>query len=131
MLLDAGAQILELDNYNLVKTWLIIDREAKAAVYFDKEDKARVLYQDGRSQPLVGSHYQDNLDKCLVYLDEAHTRGTDLKIPATTVAALTLGPGQTKDHTVQGKPSSLDISSLSIYTFNSNHQADMYGPPLG
>lgn len=103
MILDAGAQILELDNYSLVQTWLTIDYKAKAAVFFDKEDKARILYQDGRSQPLVGSHYQDNLDKCLVYLDEAHTRGTDLKMPATAVAALTLGPGQTKDHTVQGK----------------------------
>ncbi len=103
MLLDAGAQILELDNNNLVKTWLTIDYEAKAAVFFDTEDKARVLYKDGRSQPLVGSHYHDNLEGCLVYLDEAHTRGTDLRMPATSVAALTLGPGQTKDHTVQGK----------------------------
>ena len=105
MLLDAGAQILELDNHDLVKTWLIIDIEAEAAVFFDKEDKARVLYRDGRSQPLVGSHFQDNLGGCLVYLDEAHTRGTDLRMPPTSVAALTLGPGQTKDHTVQGKPS--------------------------
>ena len=104
MLLDAGAQILELDNHDLVQTWLIIDKEAQAAVFFDKEDKARVLYKDGRSQPLVASHFNDNLKDCLVYLDEAHTRGTDLKMPAEAVAALTLGPGQTKDHTVQGKP---------------------------
>ena len=103
MLLDAGAQILELDNQELVRTWLTIDHEAEAAVFFDKEDKARVLYKDGRSQPLVGSHFVDNLGACLVYLDEAHTRGTDLKMPATAKAALTLGPGQTKDHTVQGQ----------------------------
>ena len=106
MLLDAGAQILELDNHDLVKTWLTIDYEAEAAIFFDKEDKARVLYKDGRSQPLVGSHFMDNLGACLVYLDEAHTRGTDLKMPGTARAALTLGPGQTKDHTVQGKSTS-------------------------
>ena len=102
MLLDAGAQILELDNESLVRTWLTIDYEAEAAVFFDKEDKARILYKDGRSVPLVASHFNDNLGACLVYLDEAHTRGTDLKMPASTVAALTIGPGQTKDHTVQG-----------------------------
>ena len=103
MLLDAGAQILELDNHDLVQKWPTIDNEAQAAVFFDREDKARVLYKDGRSQPLVASHFNDNLKDCLVYLDEAHTRGTDLKMPAEAVAALTLGPGQTKDHTVQGK----------------------------
>ncbi len=102
MLLDAGAQILELDNESLVRTWLTIDCKADAAVFFDKEDKARILYKDGRSVPLVASHFNDNLGACLVYLDEAHTRGTDLKMPACTVAALTLGPSQTKDHTIQG-----------------------------
>ena len=103
MLLDAGAQIIELDNQDLVQKWLIIDKEAQAAVFFDKEDKARILYKDGQSQPLVASHFNDNLRDCLVYLDEAHTRGTDLKMPPEAVAALTLGPGQSKDHTVQGK----------------------------
>jgi len=103
MLLDAGAQILEFDNLNLVKTWLSVETEAEAAVYFDEDDKARVLTRDGRSQPLVASPYNDNLGACVVYLDEAHTRGTDLKMPSSSVAALTLGPGQTKDHTVQGE----------------------------
>jgi hypothetical protein len=31
------------------------------------------------------------LTDCLVYLDEAHCRGTDLKIPAKSKGALTLG----------------------------------------
>lgn len=128
MILDAGAQILELDNQDLVKTWLTVDTKAEAAVFFDKEDKARVLFRDGRSQPLVGSHFNDNLEACLVYLDEAHTRGTDLKMPATAVAALTLGPGQTKDHTVQGKP----IFSTSFLTsiLHTHLQADTPGQLL-
>lgn len=125
MILDAGAQILELDNQDLVKTWLTIDTKAEAAVFFDKEDKARVLYRDGRSQPLVGSHFNNNLGACLVYLDEAHTRGTDLKMPATAVAALTIGPSQTKDHTVQGKL--IFSTSLSISILNTNDQADTPG----
>lgn len=103
MLLDAGAQILELDNFNLAKKWLSVDNEAEAAVYFDEDDKAYVLYRDERRVPLAASPFNDNLENCVVYLDEAHTRGTDLRMPARSTAALTLGPGQTKDHTVQGE----------------------------
>ena len=103
MLLDAGAQILEMDNMSLAQAWLEVDNEAEAAVFFGLDDRARVLYRDKRSQPLAGSPYLDNLGACVVYLDEAHTRGVDLKMPAKAIAALTLGIQQTKDHTVQGK----------------------------
>lgn len=102
MLLDAGAQILEMDNQSLAQAWLIIDHDADAAVFFGEDDRARVIYRDGKSQPLAGSPFLNNLGSCVVYLDEAHTRGVDLKMPANAVAALTLGIQQTKDHTVQG-----------------------------
>ncbi|KAL8935316.1 MAG: hypothetical protein Q9211_004757 [Gyalolechia sp. 1 TL-2023] len=101
MLLDAGAQILELDNISLAKTWLGVDTEAEAAVFFGEDERARVVYRDGKIQPLAASPYLDNLGACVVYLDEAHTRGVDLKMPPHAVAALTLGVMQTKDHTVQ------------------------------
>lgn len=104
MLLDAGAQILEMDNKSLAQAWLEVDHEAEAAVFFGEDDRARVVYRDGKSQPLAGSPFLNNLGACVVYLDEAHTRGVDLKMPADAVAALTLGIQQTKDHTVQGKP---------------------------
>lgn len=103
MLLDAGAQILEMDNMSLAQAWLKVDTEAEAAVFFGEDDRARVLYRDGKSQPLAGSPFLNNLGACVVYLDEAHTRGVDLKMPANAVAALTLGIQQTKDHTVQGR----------------------------
>ena len=102
MLLDAGAQILEMNNQSLAKAWLEIENEAEAAVFFGEDDRVRVIYRDGRSQPLAGSPFLNNLGSCVVYLDEAHTRGVDLKMPADAVAALTLGIQQTKDHTVQG-----------------------------
>ena len=102
MLIDAGAQILELDNQALAKAWLTVDTEAPAALYFDEENKPFVLYRKGYHVPLAASPYADDLGDCLVYLDEAHTRGTDLKMPPFTKGALTLGIGQTKDHTVQG-----------------------------
>ena len=102
-LIDAGAQILESDNLSLVKAWLKIDHDAPAAVYFDAENKPFVLHRQGLHIPLSASSFVDNLGDCLVYLDEAHTRGTDLRLPSYAKGALTLGLGQTKDHTVQGK----------------------------
>jgi hypothetical protein len=52
---------------------------------------------------LQTSPYADQLDVCLVFLDEAHTRGTDLKLPDNYRAAVTLGANLTKDRLVQGK----------------------------
>lgn len=116
MLIDAGAQILEFDNESLVETWLTIDTKAEAGVYFDQGGRARVLLRGGnkKSQPLSASPFLDNLAECVVYLDEAHTRGVDLKMPADARAALTLGITQSKDHTVQGMSSvatNLSVSS--------------------
>ena len=68
MLLDAGAQILELDNISLAKTWLKVDIEAEAAVFFGEDERARVVYRDGKTQPLAASPYNDNLGACVVYL---------------------------------------------------------------
>jgi hypothetical protein len=45
VLIDAGAQILEMDNLTLAKTWLDIDYEAPAVVYFEKDNKPWVLYR--------------------------------------------------------------------------------------
>lgn len=102
VLIDAGAQILEMDNISLCRAWLEISYEAPAAIYFDEANKPYVLYRNGHKIPLLASPYADDSGECLVYLDEAHTRGTDLKIPGNAIGALTLGLGQTKDHTVQG-----------------------------
>lgn len=102
VLIDAGAFILEMDNETLVRTWLQKEDDALAAVYFKSDNKAWVYYRGGRTAPLLATPLADNLERCLVYLDEAHTRGTDLKLPSNAHGALTLGLNQTKDHTVQG-----------------------------
>jgi hypothetical protein len=102
LLIDAGAHILELDNKSLVQKWLEIDHSAPAAVYFDERNNAWVMYRNNTCLPLLASPFVSNLEECLVYLDEAHTRGTDLKFPEFARGALTLSLGQTKDHTVQG-----------------------------
>ena len=104
ILIDAGAQILEMDNLQLVKEWLNVDTEAPAAVYFDTENKPILLYRHGHAVPLSASPFADDLTNCLVYLDQAHCRGTDLKLPIRATGVLTLGQDLSKDAAVQGKP---------------------------
>jgi hypothetical protein len=102
ILIDAGAYILEMDNKSLVRAWLDRAWRREAAVYFGPDNKARVLYRNNKDVPLIASPFAEDMSNCLVYLDEAHTRGTDLKLPREARGALTLGLNQTKDHTVQG-----------------------------
>jgi hypothetical protein len=101
-LIDAGAQILEHDNQALVAAWLLLDRDAAAAVYFDSDHMPYVLYRGGKKKiPLIASPFAENFESCLVYIDESHCRGTDLKLHPSARAALTLGPHLTKDSLVQ------------------------------
>ena len=102
--LDVGAQVLELQNQGVAKLWLEVDTrpEIEAAVFVDSKDELRVLRRDGSVELLVASPYLQQLGRCVVYLDEAHTRGTDLKLPPGSRAAVTLGPRLCKDKLVQG-----------------------------
>jgi hypothetical protein len=106
VILDVGAQILELSNLEVARKWLKImsdhDR-TQAVVFFNDSDELSVLDHKGRIEPLQTSSFAKQLDVCLVFLDEAHTRGTDLRLPEYYRAAVTLGANLTKDRLVQGK----------------------------
>lgn len=117
VLIDAGAQILEMDNITLARRWLTIDTKAAAAIYFDDGNKPYVLYRQGVKVPLLATPFAENPLDCVVYLDEAHTRGTDLKLPADARGALTLGLGQTKDHTVQAAMRLRQLATTQSITF--------------
>ena len=102
VILDVGAQVLEWRNEEVVQRWLLHVPEAQAAIFLDDKNNLSVLTRDGTTEPLMVSSFAQQLDECLVYLDEAHTRGTDLKLPTNYRAAVTLGPDLTKDRLVQG-----------------------------
>ena len=117
VLLDVGAQMLELQNYELAQVWLDISPGASAAIYFNEADKLTVLTQDGNTQLLVSSPFAQQLDQCLVYLNDAQTRGTDIKLPTGFRAAVTLGPKVTKDRLAQGGT----FYDTSIHKLNIRH----------
>jgi len=104
VILDVGAQVLEWTNEEVARTWLlrVPASDAQAAVFFDDRNDLSVLSRDGIAESLMISPFAKQMDQCLVYLDEAHTRGTDLKLPTNYRAVVTLGPDLTKDRLVQG-----------------------------
>ncbi|KAF8318608.1 uncharacterized protein EI90DRAFT_3020979 [Cantharellus anzutake] len=104
VLLDVGAQMLEYSNKELTSIWLsqVSAVDVDAAIFFSEDDEIFVIRRDGATEPFISSSYRYQLDRCLVYLDDSHTRGTDLKLPADYRAAVTLGPKVTKDRLVQG-----------------------------
>jgi Protein of unknown function (DUF3638)/Protein of unknown function (DUF3645) len=106
VLLDVGAQVLELQNKDVVQEWLKRDTHStvEAAVYCDPiDDEFYVIRRDGHVEPFQRSFYRTQLHKVLVYLDEARTRGTDFRFPNGTRAVATLGPKLCKDKLVQGE----------------------------
>ncbi|KAE9371942.1 hypothetical protein N431DRAFT_456702 [Stipitochalara longipes BDJ] len=103
VILDVGAQILELSNLDVARQWLHMpqNNERQAVVFFNDRDELSVLDRNEVIEPLQTSSFAKRLNECLVFLDEAHTRGTDLKLPSKSRAAVTLGPNLTKDRLVQ------------------------------
>ncbi|KAF1951418.1 hypothetical protein CC80DRAFT_424735 [Byssothecium circinans] len=103
VILDVGAQILEMNNYEVAEAWLqMSDADTtKAIVFFNDHEDLVVLNHRGNVELLQTSAFSKHLEDCLVYLDEAHTRGTDLILPKYYRAAVTLGANLTKDRLVQ------------------------------
>ncbi|RDW89094.1 hypothetical protein BP6252_01126 [Coleophoma cylindrospora] len=102
VILDVGAQVLELQNEEMATAWLSKVDHAQAVVFFDNyNDELCVKNRDGLKERLVVSPFLKQMDQCLVFLDEAHTRGTDLKLPKEYRALVTLGPDLSKDRFVQ------------------------------
>lgn len=103
VILDVGAQILELNNHQVAERWLSMSdiHTTKAVIFFNNNEELSVMDRNGRIEPLQISPFANQPEICLVYLDEAHTRGTDIKLPRHYRAAVTLGANLTKDKLVQ------------------------------
>lgn len=92
VLLDSGALMLELNNEQVAQEWLelVPIHQFDAAVYFNDKNLLMVVDRQNWKREFDFSPYFDRLDRCLVYLDDAHTRGTDLKFPTGIKACVTL-----------------------------------------
>lgn len=101
VILDCGASILEQNNRQVATKWLDLRGDEIQAVVFFDDDELSVLDRSGRVESFQTSSFGKHLDVCLIYLDEEHTRGTDLRLPRDYRAAVTLGSQLTKDRLTQ------------------------------
>ena len=121
VLLDVGAQMLDLQNHDLARAWLDISPYTSAAIYFNEDDELMVCTRDSSTQLLRSSPFEQQLDRCVIYLDDAHTRGTDIKFPSGFRAAVTLGPKVTKDRLAQGMYTLPFLSTVSLVVSHRLH----------
>ncbi|MCJ1471894.1 hypothetical protein MMC13_000535 [Lambiella insularis] len=122
VLLDAGAQVLELRNREVVETWLALCTDIDTAIYFDETlEELTVLKRDGTTERLVSSVYNTRIDRCIVYLDQVRTRGTDLKFAPGTRAAVTICQRLGKDTAMQ--------AFLRLRDFGHTHSILVLAPP--
>ncbi|KAG2365786.1 hypothetical protein BDR07DRAFT_1398113 [Suillus spraguei] len=111
VLLDVGAQVLDLPN----------DEVAKIGDLFNKHDELVVRTQDHIVESFSASSFARQVDQCVLYLDDEHTRGTDVKLPRGFRAAVTLGPKVTKDRLVQG--------CMRMRKLGHGHSVMFFAPP--
>ncbi|KAL5943080.1 hypothetical protein ACKVV1_001918 [Pyricularia oryzae] len=129
VLLNVGAQILELGNLQIAKQWLRMHQEQgpasnkQAYVYFNNDNNLCVVDIRGKKELRQTSPFATAFDVCLVFLDEAHTRGTDLKLPDNFRAAVTLGANLAKDRLVQGE---LFIPLWAVQSRRFGHQKHLW-----
>ncbi len=103
VILDVRAQVLKWKNEKIARTWLlrVPASDAQAVVFFDDRNDLSVLSRDGIAESLMVFPFAKQINQCLVYLDETHIRGTNLKLSTNYRAVVTLRPDLTKDRLVQ------------------------------
>lgn len=127
VLLDSGALMLELNNKQVAEEWLktASDSFYDAAVYFDSEDVLQTIDRNGVVAEFDCSVYRENLKRCVVYLDDTHTRGTDLRFPLDFKACVTLSGEITRDKTVQACMRMRQLGKGHSIAFWASFEADV------
>ncbi|KAH8635797.1 hypothetical protein IG631_11198, partial [Alternaria alternata] len=127
VLIDAGAYILEVSNEDLVKKWMDMDTQPQAAVYFGADNRAWVRYRGTKARvPLLATPLVDHLDDCLVYLDEANTRGMVCPRASVNAPRAFSGSFRSKDHSVQAAMRLRQLAttqSVCFFAFPETHHS--------
>lgn len=126
VLLDSGALMLELNNEEVAKEWIKMAPTAyDVAIYFDSNNTLQTIDRNGIITEFDYSVYRNNLSKCIVYLDDVHTRGTDLKFPSKWKACVTLCGDVTHDKTVQACMRMRQLGTDHSISFWASYEADV------
>ncbi|XP_035706876.1 uncharacterized protein LOC110848267 [Folsomia candida] len=104
ILIDAGALMIDMDNSKVADVMLELDYSLEGVVFFNEDNKLIVRSRKGKDADcdFVSSPLRESLaDKCAIYIDDEHTRGTDFKFPVGAVGCVTLGGRLPRDKLVQ------------------------------
>jgi len=126
VILDVGALFINGTNRQIATKWLdFCSKETiDYAVYFEA-DEMFVCDRFYHCHSFLTSPACERLERCIFYLDEIHTRGTDFKFPNDFHAAVTLGHGLSKDRLVQACMRMRKLGQhhwLSFWCSNEVHQ---------
>jgi hypothetical protein len=123
VLLDCGALMLEMNNEQVAGKWLELCPTIEGVVFFNDKNTLTVKMRGARKDcPLDLSPFRERLDTCAVYLDDEHTRGTDLKFPRGSKACVTVGSGLTRDKLVQACMRMRQLGVGHTVTFWASHE---------
>ncbi|GKZ98243.1 hypothetical protein AnigIFM59636_002476 [Aspergillus niger] len=133
VIIDVGAQILELSNQSVAHRWLstTASSDVEAAIFFDERDEVTVIDREGHCERLVSSAFKQRMGSCLIFLDQQHSRGVDLKLPADYRAAVILGPRLPKDKVVQACNRMRGLGQGQSVTFVIPPEVSHSMPPRG
>eukprot|EP00559_Dactyliosolen_fragilissimus_P003496 CAMPEP_0184860846 /NCGR_PEP_ID=MMETSP0580-20130426/5651_1 /TAXON_ID=1118495 /ORGANISM="Dactyliosolen fragilissimus" /LENGTH=1532 /DNA_ID=CAMNT_0027358101 /DNA_START=132 /DNA_END=4730 /DNA_ORIENTATION=+ len=123
VVLDVGALVLHKSNRGFVESWLSIRKDMDAAAFFE-DSKVFVLTQGGTLLNFDESPHSHNMSKCLLYLDEIHTRGSDFRLPSNSRAILTLGKGLQKDKFIQACMRMRQLGHGHSLSFVASHEVN-------
>ena len=123
VILDVGGLFIDGTNREIAVKWLNISDKTNVdyVVYFHC-DRIYVCDRQYHHHPFATSSAYERLDRCIFYLDDIHTRGTDFKFPLRFRAALTLGNGLTKDRFVQAAMRMRQLGHGHSLTFWSSYE---------
>jgi hypothetical protein len=126
VILDIGALFIDGTNRQIAMKWLDLSSKENIdyAVYFES-DEIFVCDRSYQCHAFLTSPACERLERCVFYLDEIHTRGTDFKFPNDFCAAVTLGHGLSKDRLVQACMRMRKLGQhhwLSFWSSNEVHQ---------
>ncbi|CAD7943709.1 unnamed protein product [Amoebophrya sp. A25] len=101
-ILESGALNLQWTNETMCRHWLERRPDKDYAVFYDAANKIVVLSRlTGSVTPFKLSPCANDMSRALLYLDDAHCRGSDFRLVPTAKALLTLGKGVCKDKLLQ------------------------------
>ena len=124
VVLDAGALILEMSNEQFARSWLRKRTDMDGVAYFDVNNIIKVVTRDNSIVSFDVTSFSDDMSRCLLYLDDIHTRGSDFVLPQATRAILTLGKGIPKDKLLQASMRMRKLGSGQSITFVASSEVD-------